>query len=164
MIHVENKKDCSGCGACANICPINAIKMTADNCGFAYPVVDDALCVKCGKCVSTCPIINPAKAGEPMRVIGAKNKDESVRSSSSSGGTFYELAKAVISRGGAVYGCALDSELVARHVKVEDVDGLSVLKGSKYVQSDVGTTYREVKELLREGRIYLLWKRLEICS
>ena len=152
MIHIENKKDCSGCGACANICPINAIKMTADNCGFAYPVVDDALCVKCGKCVSTCPIINPAKAGEPMRVVGAKNKDESVRSSSSSGGTFYELAKAVISRGGAVYGCALDSELVARHVKVEDVDMLSVLKGSKYVQSDVGTTYREVKELLREGR------------
>lgn len=152
MIEIHNKKDCSGCGACANICPINAIKMTADNCGFAYPVVDDALCVKCGKCVSTCPIINPAKAGEPMRVVGAKNKDESVRSSSSSGGTFFELAKAVISRGGAVYGCALDFELVARHIRVEDMDGLSALKGSKYVQSDVGTTYREVKDLLKEGR------------
>ena len=152
MINIENKKDCSGCGACANICPKSCITMKYDDMGFAYPEVDESLCIKCGRCVSVCPLITPSEPKEPLLVCGAKNKDEAVRSTSSSGGTFYELAAAVISRGGVVYGCALDNELVARHVKVEDIDGLSALKGSKYVQSDVGTTYREVKALLNDGR------------
>lgn len=152
MINIENKKDCTGCGACANICPKNCISMMRDKMGFSYPSVDTAVCIECGACERVCPILTHAKENEPLRVIGAKNKDESTRSTSSSGGTFFELARSVISRGGVVYGCALDSELVARHIRVDTIDGLSALKGSKYVQSDVGTTYREVKELLQEGR------------
>lgn len=152
MIEIQNKKDCSGCSACANICPKNCIKMERDEFGFAYPKVDTDLCINCGRCETVCPIINPAKENNPLSVKGAKNRDESVRQTSSSGGTFFELANGIISRGGIVYGCALDFELVARHIGVETVEGLSALKGSKYVQSDVGTTYREVKKHLVAGR------------
>ena len=152
MIQITDKKDCSGCGACANICPKNCIRMERDEMGFAYPTVDTDVCINCGRCETVCPILNPAKENSPRAVLGAKNRDESVRSTSSSGGTFFELAKATISRGGIVYGCALDENLVARHIGVEAVDGLSALKGSKYVQSDVGTTYREAKKQLIEGR------------
>ena len=152
MIQIHNKKDCSGCSACANVCPKNCIKMERDDMGFAYPVVDTSVCIGCGRCETVCPILNPAQENSPLSVIGAKNRDEAVRSASSSGGTFFELAKAVILRGGAVYGCALDTDLVARHVKVESVDDLSALRSSKYVQSDVGATYREVKAALMDGR------------
>ena len=152
MIYIENKKDCAGCSACANICPKNCIRMERDEMGFSYPVVDTNVCIDCGACERVCPLFTPAKENSPTSVIGAKNRDESVRSTSSSGGTFYELAKAVVSRGGIVYGCALDSELVARHIGVEALDGLSALKGSKYVQSDVGTTYADVKKWLSQGR------------
>ena len=152
MIQITDKKNCSGCGACANICPKNCISMQRDEMGFAYPVVDADSCINCGRCEVVCPILNPAKENNPKAVIGAKNRDEAVRSTSSSGGTFFELAKATISRGGIVYGCALDEKLVARHIGVETVEGLSALKGSKYVQSDVGTTYREAKKQLIEGR------------
>ena len=152
MIEIQNKKDCSGCSACANICPKNCIKMERDEFGFAYPKVDTDLCINCGRCETVCPIINPAKENNPLSVKGAKNRDESVRRTSSSGGTFFELANGIISRGGIVFGCALDSELVARHIGVETVEGLSALKSSKYVQSDVGTTYREVKKHLMDGR------------
>ena len=152
MIQITDKKNCSGCCACANICPQNCISMERDEMGFAYPVVDADSCINCGRCEVVCPILNPAKENNPKAVIGAKNRDEAVRSTSSSGGTFFELAKATISRVGIVYGCALDENLVARHIGVEAVDGLSALKGSKYVQSDVGTTYREVKKQLIEGR------------
>ena len=152
MIQIHNKKDCTGCSACANVCPKNCIKMERDEMGFSYPVVDTDVCIGCGRCETVCPIITPAKENNPLSVIGAKNRDETVRSASSSGGTFFELAKSVISRGGLVYGCALDTDLVARHVKVDTVDGLSALRSSKYVQSDVGTTYREVKAALMDGR------------
>ena len=152
MINIENKTDCSGCSACANVCPKNCIKMERDEMGFSYPAVDTDVCIGCGRCETVCPILNPAKENNPLSVIGAKNCDEAVRSASSSGGTFFELAKSVISRGGIVYGCALDTDLIARHVKVEDVDGLSALRSSKYVQSDVGTTYREVNAALMDGR------------
>ncbi|MBR2971361.1 MAG: Coenzyme F420 hydrogenase/dehydrogenase, beta subunit C-terminal domain [Clostridia bacterium] len=152
MIQIHNKKDCSGCSACANICPKNCIKMERDEMGFVYPKVDADVCINCGRCETVCPILSPAKENSPLAVIGAKNRDESVRSTSSSGGTFFELAKEIISRGGIVYGCALDSELVARHIGVETAEDLSNLKGSKYVQSDVGTTYREVKKYLMDGR------------
>ncbi len=152
MIQIHNKKDCSGCSACANICPKNCIKMERDEMGFAYPEVDADVCINCGRCEKVCPILSPAKENSPLSVKGAKNRDESVRRTSSSGGTFFELANDIISRGGIVYGCALDDKLVARHIGVETLDGLSALKGSKYVQSDVGATYREVKKHLISGR------------
>lgn len=152
MIQIHNKKDCSGCSACANDCPKNCIKMERDEMGFAYPKVDADVCINCGRCETVCPILSPAKENNPLSVKGAKNRDESVRRTSSSGGTFFELAKEIISRGGIVYGCALDSELVARHIGVETVEDLSALKGSKYVQSNVGATYREVKKYLMSGR------------
>lgn len=152
MITIHNKKDCSGCSACANVCPKNCIKMERDETGFVYPKVDSDACINCGRCETVCPILSPAKENSPLAVIGAKNRDESVRRTSSSGGTFFELAKEIISRGGIVYGCALDSKLVARHIGVETAEDLSALKGSKYVQSDVGATYRKVKKHLIDGR------------
>ena len=131
VLKIVEKKACSGCGACANICPKNCIEMKRDEMGFAYPAIDTDICINCGRCETVCPIMNPAKENSPLAVKGGKNRDESVRGTSSSGGTFYELAKGVISRGGIVYGCALDSELVARHVGVETLDDLSRLKSSK---------------------------------
>ena len=31
---------CTGCGACRNICPVNAIQMQEDMYGFLYPSID----------------------------------------------------------------------------------------------------------------------------
>ena len=45
---------CSGCSACYNICPVNAIKMEEDIEGFKYPVIDKTLCTNCGLCEKVC--------------------------------------------------------------------------------------------------------------
>lgn len=52
----NEKKECCGCAACANICPKNAITMQRDAEGFEYPVIDDARCVDCALCVKVCPV------------------------------------------------------------------------------------------------------------
>jgi Fe-S-cluster-containing hydrogenase component 2 len=42
--------ECIGCGACADICPVDAVRMVDD-----LPVVDLDWCIGCGVCAVTCP-------------------------------------------------------------------------------------------------------------
>ncbi|RLI63661.1 MAG: ferredoxin [Candidatus Asgardarchaeum californiense] len=41
---------CTGCGACAEVCPVDAIKV-GDK-----AVVDADTCIDCGTCVDECPV------------------------------------------------------------------------------------------------------------
>lgn len=50
----ENKAQCSGCGACVNICPAEAIAMQEDAEGFDYPCVAEDKCIRCYKCLAVC--------------------------------------------------------------------------------------------------------------
>ncbi len=53
-----NKKYlCMGCGACASICPVNALKMKLKD-GQFYPVMDKDKCIECGNCIDVCPGIS----------------------------------------------------------------------------------------------------------
>ena len=55
----EKKSECTGCGACIEMCPVNAIsKKDVD--GFFYPIIKQELCVGCDKCINYCPIKNKA--------------------------------------------------------------------------------------------------------
>ena len=55
-------EECTGCGACKNICPVNAISMQYDEYGFYKPAVDMEKCIKCGKCEKTCPKLEDRKS------------------------------------------------------------------------------------------------------
>lgn len=59
MITISNKKNCSGCWACENICKQHAITMIEDEEGFRYPHVNTDLCTSCNLCDKICPINNP---------------------------------------------------------------------------------------------------------
>ena len=58
MIEIKNKAECSGCTACKNICPKNAIKMEEDVEGFKYPSINKEKCIECNLCEKVCPILN----------------------------------------------------------------------------------------------------------
>lgn len=151
-IQITRPEKCSGCTACANVCPKNCIIMKSDEEGFCYPEINEYECVNCGKCTEVCPLLHYDGCNAPERVLAEKNKNESIRSTSSSGGVFYELAKMFLQTGGLVYGCALDEDMVARHVCVDSIEGLERLKGSKYVQSDMGNIMFEIKRQLIAGK------------
>ena len=40
MINIDNKKECTGCGVCYNVCPKKCIEMLSDDEGFKYPKVE----------------------------------------------------------------------------------------------------------------------------
>lgn len=52
----KRKEECCGCTACYAICPKEAISMTDDEEGFAYPNIDDQKCVRCYLCLKVCPL------------------------------------------------------------------------------------------------------------
>ena len=155
MINITDKKNCCGCGACAQSCPVSCIRMTADEEGFLYPVVDQAQCVDCGLCNRVCPILNRGEKPSEIKVYAAVCNDEEVRRTSSSGGVFSLLAEKVLSEGGAVFGAAFDENFDVHHVMIERSEDLHLVKGSKYLQSKIETTYQQAEEVLKTGRCVL---------
>ncbi len=159
----DNFQDCTGCAACAAVCPADAIAMRADAEGFVHPRINPERCNGCDLCRSICPVNRPAAALEPAamqgrrisppRVLAAWHTDESIRRESSSGGVFSALADYVLARGGAAAGAAFDGKLAVRHVLVEHPAELPRLRGSKYVQSDLPPDFhRQLRRRLQAGQ------------
>lgn len=155
MIDIKNKKNCTGCFACYNICPVKAIKMVEDKEGFKYPNVDRDKCIKCGICEKVCPVINCTQGNGNSKkptVIAAWSKDNHIRLDSTSGGIFSELARSVYKQHGYVCGAIYNKEWLVEHYISKDVEDLDNLRSSKYLQSDIKDTYKEAKELLEQGK------------
>ena len=57
-INIISEDVCTGCGACNNCCPVDAIEMLEDQEGFKYPNIDMDKCISCGKCINVCPEAN----------------------------------------------------------------------------------------------------------
>lgn len=156
MIKIEQKENCSGCYACVNICPKGCIRMEKDFEGFWYPKVDERSCIKCGLCKKSCPILTKKEGIEAhSTAFAAINKDNYIREKSSSGGIFTLLAEYVIDRGGVVFGAAFNSAFEVEHICVNQKEDLEKLRGSKYVQSRIGATYSQAKQVLKTGRLVL---------
>ena len=149
-------QNCSSCAACANVCVRSAISMQLDAEGFYRPIIDAEKCVQCGACERICPWNKPVEnsnvADVSPKTVAAYAKDESVRLQSSSGGIFTVLAERVLDDGGVVVGVAQTAPTRFGHIVVENKADLAKLRGSKYVQADVGLVYREVRNLLKAGR------------
>ena len=147
---IVEKDKCTGCGLCKNICPQHCITMKEDEEGFLYPHVLLEKCIDCGLCNKVCPIEHPCNPdSHPIQIVAAQHKDSAVLQSSSSGGIFSLLAEYVLKHEGVVYGAAFDKNMYLKHIRIDDENKLEKLRGSKYIQSDIGQTYLQTKEDLK---------------
>ena len=140
---------CTGCGACASGCPRDAIAMTRGKDGFSYPAIDPEKCVHCGHCTAVCPLLAQREPKPLPAAFAAWNRDDQIRKDSTSGGVFTALAEYVLEGGGVVFGAAMDGRQHLRHVACFRKEDLWRLRGTKYVQSDLGDTFREIKLILK---------------
>lgn len=156
MIEITDKKKCSGCSACQQICPRQCITMKRDAEGFLYPDVEKRLCIECNLCQKICPIENkPEMSRKGTEAYVAISTNNGVRTESSSGGIFSLAAEWVLNHGGIVFGAAFDENFGVHHIKVSSIAELKAIRGSKYLQSRIEDTYHEAKKYLDSGSYVL---------
>lgn len=148
----KRNNECCGCNACAEICPKQCISMYNDKLGFSYPKVDLSTCIECGKCERVCPLIDPESIlSTPISAFASWNKNLEIHSTSASGGIGYALSQYIIENGGIVYGCA-SIGTKAKHIRIDKIEDLHQLQGSKYVQSDIQGIFQQIKSDLSANR------------
>lgn len=152
MIEIKDKRDCCGCAACVQICPKHCISLKDDTEGFLYPLVNKNTCIDCKLCEHVCPCINQNESKQPLLINATFNKNEKERIESSSGGLFSVFARYILDEGGVIFGARFDEQWNVIHDYAEDLKGLSTFRGSKYVQSNIGDTYKKAQSFLKSGR------------
>ena len=153
LAFINGSRPCFGCGACAAVCPKQALRMTPDADGFLFPEIDSGKCVKCGKCRRACPANGkPPMPERDPEFYSVRHKEREIREKSTSGGAFTALSDAVLARGGAVAGAVWTPDFHVRHSIAFAPAARDAMRGSKYVQSDTADVFPEVKKLLDSGR------------
>lgn len=145
-------EECVGCGSCKNICPIGCIEMKLNEEGFLFPKINSDLCIKCGKCLVACPANVQPERKRIRKIYGGYSLEQNITLNSSSGGVFWHLASNMIEKGGVVFGASIDvSTGHVYHKHVKSTGDLDSVMRSKYVQSEIGNVYSEVREYLKDG-------------
>lgn len=147
MNNILDYTKCSNCGACYNACMNNAINVAKD--GLFYKLtVDENKCTGCGICKKVCPVNNLSKKQNIKKAYALIHNNEDVVRRSSSGGAFTAIADWVLSEGGIVYGAVYSDNF--REVKISSTENkiLDELRRSKYVESQVEYSFRDIKKQL----------------
>lgn len=146
-----DKDSCCGCSACANICPQSAITMKENDEGFLYPHINLKECSKCNLCQKVCPINKEKSSKDFEPITFATMASNDIRVKSSSGGMFTILANYILEQNGFVCGASFDKSWKVKHIIIDNKKDLDKLRGSKYLQSDIGNIFKEIKNLLENN-------------
>lgn len=152
MPTLANNLSCTGCAACMNSCAKKAISMEPQGVlGHLYPKINTDRCVECGLCEKNCPVFKDVQLQESPFVYAGWAKDANENKKSSSGGVASILSKVILENGGVVYGCA-NIGMDVKHVRIDNVEDIDLLRGSKYVQSTINYILQDVRKDLLVGK------------
>ena len=145
---------CSSCLACYNSCPFSAINIEYNSYGDMQPVITRQRCKDCLICQKVCPEKAHHKLQHSKIALALYTKNEFDKKTCSSGGAATTFSRYIISNGGVVFG-ATSVGGYPHFIKADSMDALEDIKGSKYVYSDPGKIYQEVKNELQTGKLCL---------
>ena len=151
MKQICDFRQCTGCGLCAARCPKQCITMRARRLGHVYPCIDQTRCIDCGLCKKSCPSLHVLERQRPLSAYAAWSKDSDDYKSSTSGGAASVFTQWVLKNGGVVYGCTVLPGAKISHVRIDNAEDASRLKGSKYVQSSIMEVLPNIRQDVKSG-------------
>lgn len=154
---VCDKKVCTGCGACVNVCPNKCIELKVDKYGATYPFIDSNICTSCGLCKKVCVQNNPIPKSLPIKTYASYLKDFNERLDSASGGVAKSLYMNWLKQNDAyIVGVYFNDLGKAKFLITNNLDDISKFQGSKYVQADTEDLHIQILELLNANKKILL--------
>lgn len=135
---------CCACGACAAICPKEAILMERNVAGFLKASIDSKKCVECGLCVKVCPSVVDSSETlhkDAYASVCGHAADEDVWKDGQSGGIGTAILLKMLSAGvidGAVVTKLVEG--IPQSIYTEDASVIKSASGSVYAQSSVVKT------------------------
>lgn len=147
---LASEYECTGCLACENTCPKQAIDHYLAEDGHVYVKVDSEKCVGCLKCQHVCEKSrlccgeNDLSASE---LYAAWSENDVDRANATSGGVFASFARTILKAGGCVIGAELNG-FECKHTVVYSADDIHRLQGSKYMASSMEDVYTIITEEL----------------
>lgn len=159
MDKICNLNECTGCMACMNICPTDAIYSKTDKEGKVIPQINQEQCIDCNSCEKICPVENKLKKENSEKTesecYAIWTKDENLKRNCASGGVATAFSDYVIKQSGYVFGSSFNQNMDLNINEAINREDIEKFKGSKYVQSNVGKIYRIVRQRVQTGKCVL---------
>lgn len=159
------REECTGCMACQSVCAHEAIKVEKDLMGFYYPRKNMDYCIQCGLCEKVCPNNTKPEYKQPSSSYVATAVDYNEQNTSTSGGVASVITRYIISQGGVVYGCtSIDAQHI-QHIRICTNGEVNILKGSKYVQSDMTGVMSSIKkDLMNNNKVLFIGTPCQVAG
>ncbi|OCN05583.1 hypothetical protein A4S06_08435 [Erysipelotrichaceae bacterium MTC7] len=151
-MYICKRGKCTGCFACSNVCPVNAVFMNEDERGHLIGEIDESKCINCKLCFKTCPENNAISLVRPKKAYAAWANEDRQRITSTSGGVASVLSQYIIDNNGVVYGSVFDKHKGVIHKRAETLEEIREFKGSKYTHSHINDNFKSVKKDLLNNR------------
>lgn len=152
---VCDKKVCTACGACINICPKHCISFNRDEYGVKHAYIDMEKCIHCNMCYKVCPVFTELRGNIPKVCYAAWSNNNYIRTHSASGGIASELYQYAENENFWIAGVYLNDRFEA--IYSLEKDNWYKFQNSKYTFSDMGELYCDVAQKLqnREKILYI---------
>ena len=145
---------CSGCSACLNLCPVEAVSLLKNSKGFYSAIIDNDKCINCGLCKKTCPHLNTGLASKSAnsKCVLFLCGDYENYISSSSGGAVSTLYKKWAKKGLYFVGVSYDENTLPFYRISNTESDIEAFKGSKYIQAHPKNVFKETEKCLMENK------------
>lgn len=151
---LADSRHCTGCFACIDSCPKQAISKIISADGHFYVKINYDQCISCGRCEKNCPVVNEEEYSSNIIIKSNPYSfyctNSGLAKRSTSGGAFIAFAASFINNGGYVCGAIMENNSV-KHIISNKMEDISLMQGSKYIQSDMHGVYLEIQKFLNEG-------------
>lgn len=144
------ENECTGCNACVNVCPKNAIATKKVLSGSFFMEIDEQKCINCGKCEKVCPNNAEPQYHYPLQAYAGWATSSAVQVHAASGGAASSFYRYAVKNQIKFAGVQMNKEFEAHFKLGENKEDIIAFRNSKYTFSFMDDIYIKIEQFLKE--------------